>query len=53
MFSSGSKRADAGQNSGLGRVLFCTGGRMSIFESLVLDSWSQLFGAGRTEADSK
>jgi hypothetical protein len=43
LFSSGSKRADAGQNSDECRILFCTGERMSIFDSMVLDSRSQLF----------
>src|ERR1700693_1088988 len=43
LFSSGSKRADSGRINGEGRILFCTGARMSIFDSLVLDSWSQLF----------
>ena len=43
LFSSGSKRADAGQVNDEGRVLLCTGRRMSIFDSLVLDSQSQLF----------
>ena len=36
MFSSGSKRADSGQVNDEGRVLLCTGRRMSIFDSLVL-----------------
>src|SRR5260370_40416360 len=36
LFSSGSKRADAGQMGDEGRVLLCTGRRMSIFDSLVL-----------------
>src|SRR6266849_9677475 len=36
LFSSGSKRADSGQVNDEGRVLLCTGRRMSIFDSLVL-----------------
>ena len=41
LFSSGSKRADSGRINGEGGILFCTGRRMSIFDSLVLDSRSQ------------
>jgi hypothetical protein len=43
LFSSGSKRADAGQVNDEGRILLWTGRRKSIFDSLVLDSQSQLF----------
>src|SRR5207302_8271324 len=36
LFSSGSQRADSGQVNDEGRVLLCTGRRISIFDSLVL-----------------